>query len=456
MKNVKKLLSLALILAVVTTAAFAGGSQNRSGGGSTNSSGQIELRVLNYQDLTAPNVATEIDKIWGAFEKANPDIRIIREDLYNEPFHEKTAAYAASGQVPDVLYVWPAGRSSTLHTQKLLKDLSPLVQKDGLGSLYTKAALDGSAQGGGYLAMLPMTVTSSHAFYVNTEVLQANGLQPAKTYAELKAQVAVLKAKGIETVIMDNASDWVMQSCLFSTVIGRFAGADWEKRILSGQAKFTDADFVAALQFIKTIYDDGVINPAISLSAAYGDGIGKFANGKGAYFIDGDWRAAAFITDKTTGQAVIPVARQGNFPITVFPDIPGAKLNKSTSTTLGTGWAISAAVPAGSAKEEAAWRLVKWLVGTETQALRMESGGITVPVVTNIDISKLAMEPIQVAIGNLPSQYTTGTAVFDSALDASIATVANIGLQEIGMGSKTPARVAQEIQAAYDAWKAKQ
>jgi raffinose/stachyose/melibiose transport system substrate-binding protein len=451
--NLKKIVSIALILAIVSVSAFAGGRQDT---GAANSSGKTVLRVVNYQDLTAPNVTVEMDKIWGAFERANPDIQIIREDLYNEAYHEKVAAYAAAGQLPDVLYVWPAGRSSTLHTQKLLKDLSPLVKKDGLDKLFIPAALDGSAQGGGYLAMIPMTVTSSHAFYVNNEVLKANNLQPAKTYAELKAQVAALKAKGIETVIMDNQSDWVMQSCLYSTILGRFAGADWEKRILSGQAKFTDPDFVASLQFIKTIYDDGVINPAVSLSAAYGDGIGKFANGKGAYFIDGDWRAAAFITDKTTGQAVIPPARQTNFAITVFPDVPGAKLNKSTSTTLGTGFGISAAVPAGSAKEEAAWRLVKWLSGTETQTLRMESGGITVPVVYTIDISKLALEPLQVAIGNLPSQYTTGTAVFDSVLDASIANVVNIGLQEIGLGSKTPQRVAEEVQAAFDAWKAKQ
>ncbi|GHV15912.1 hypothetical protein FACS189493_0650 [Spirochaetia bacterium] len=451
MKNVKTVLVLVMVVALSLSVIAC----NKKADTASGNSSQIELRVVNYTDLTAPNAADGIDRIWGAFERANPDIRIIREDLYNEAYHEKMAAYAAAGQLPDVVYAWPAGRSSTLHEQKLLKDLTPLVRRDGLESLYNPLVLDGSAQAGGYLAVLPMTITSSHAFYVNTEVLQANGLQPARTYAELKAQVAVLKAKGIETAIMDNQSDWVMQSCLYSTILGRFAGADWEKRILSGQAKFTDPDFVASLAFIDTIYKDGVINPAISLSAAYGDGIGKFANGQGAYFIDGDWRAAAFITDKSTGQAVIPPARQPNFLITVFPDIADAKINKSTSTTLGTGYGISAAVPAGSAKEEAAWRLIKWLVGTETQSYQLEVGGITAPAVTNIDVSRLPLEPLQVAIGNLPTQYTTGTAVFDAALDASIANVVNIGLQEIGLGSKTPQRVAQEIQAAYDAWKTK-
>jgi raffinose/stachyose/melibiose transport system substrate-binding protein len=321
--------------------------------------------------------------------------------------------------------------------------------------VFSATALDVSGQAADYLAMLPMTVTSSHAFYVSLEVLNALGLKPATTYAELKAQVSVLKAAGKDTVIMDNQSDWVMQSCLFSAIAGRFGGAGWEKKILNGQAKFTDADFVAALTFIKTLYDDGVIQQS-SLSAAYGDGLGRFANGEGAYFIDGDWRVGAFITDQTTKQAIIPPDRQPNFLMTVFPDIEGAKVNKSTSITLGTGYGISASVPAGSAKEESAWKLIKWLLSTEVQTFQVETGAISTPSVTTIDVSKLNLEPLQRQSANFTSQYTTGTVVLDAVFDAGVANVCNIGLQEIGMGSKTPEQVAREVQAAFDAWKGKQ
>ncbi|MDR2536888.1 MAG: extracellular solute-binding protein [Treponema sp.] len=451
----KRGISLALCAALVSTAAFAaGGNQQSSSSSGAASDSRTELRVLNYTDLSGANASAGVARIWDGFAQANPDIRVVREDLYNEPFHEKTSAYAASGQLPDVVYLWPAGRSSNLHNNHLLKDLSSLVKQDGLDKVLSPAALDVSGQAAGYLAMLPMTVTSSHAFFVNLEVLNAAGLKPATTYAELKAQVPVLKALGKETVIMDNQSDWVMQSCLFSAIAGRFGGAGWEKKILNGQAKFTDADFVAALTFIKTLYDDGVLQQS-SLSAAYGDGLGRFANGEGAYLIDGDWRVAAFITDQTSKQAIIPPARQGNFIMTVFPDIAEAKLNKSTSVTLGTGYGISASVPAGSAKEQAAWKLIKWITSNEIQTFQLETGAISTPVNTTVDASKLNLEPLQRQAANFSSQYTTGTAVFDAAFDAGVATVCNIGLQEIGLGSKTPQQVAQEIQRAYDAWKAK-
>jgi raffinose/stachyose/melibiose transport system substrate-binding protein len=364
-------------------------------------------------------------------------------------------AYAAAGRLPDVAYVWPSGRSTTLHTQRLLKDLAPLIRRDGLEKLYIPAALDPGQQSAGYVAMIPMAITSSHAFYINNEVLRAAGLSPARTYAELKAQVPILKAKGYQTVIMANQDAWVMQSCLFSMVAGRFCGEGWERRIHSGQAKFTDGDFVGALSFIKSLYDDGVLGKD-SLTTSYGDGIGPFATNKGAYYIDGDWRVGAFITDKSTGQAVIPPERQRNFTITVFPEIPGTKFNDSTSAILGTGWAMSAAIPPGSAKEDAAWTLVKWLSGRENQTYLLETGGITTPTRMDIDLSKLTLEPLSVEASRLGSRYKRSTVVIDGPFAAEVHEPINEGLQAIGMGTQSPQQVAQAAQRAFDNWKAKQ
>ncbi|MDR0639446.1 MAG: extracellular solute-binding protein [Spirochaetaceae bacterium] len=414
------------------------------------------LRVLNYLDLTFANSSDEIETVWEAFNKAHPDIKVVREDLFNEPYHNKVEAYAAAGQLPDVLYAWPSGRSTTLHTQKLLKDLTPLARNEpGFANDYLPLALDPSAQGGGYVAILPRAVTSSHAFYVNTEVLAAAGLTPAQTYAELKAQVPVLRAKGIDTVLMANQESWVMQSCLFSLVAGRFGGEGWEKAILSGSAKFTDPAFVDALAFIKTMYDDGALSKA-TLSTDYGSVVGQFGTGKGAYLIDGDWRVGAFITDTSTGQAVIPPVLQEKILITVFPDIPNAKLNKSTSGILGTGWGINADIPAGSDREKAAWELVKWLSGKEIQTWLLETGGIATPTVTSIDVGSLALEPMQKTITNLASQYTTMTAVIDGVFHSDVFNPLNDGLQELGLGSKTPQQVAADVQKAFDAWQAAQ
>jgi raffinose/stachyose/melibiose transport system substrate-binding protein len=449
MKNIKGVSSLIMGLFIIALV-FTGCSKNTSTQG-----GQIELRALQQMDTSTPAFADDAREVWDPFEKANPDIRIIREDLWNDAYHNKVEAYAAAGQLPDIICIFPAGRSSTVHAKKLLKDLGPFIARDGLKPLYLPAALDPNSYLSGYVSMISGGLTFSHVFYANTAVLKEAGLTPAKTYAELKAQVPILRAKGIDTVLMGNQDTWVMQSCLFSMVAGRFCGEGWERRITSGQAKFMDPDFIAALNFIKTIYDDGVLDKNV-LSTDYGAVLGQFATNKGAYLIDGDWRAGALITDSSTGQALIPPARQGDILVTVFPDIPGAKINRTTSGVLAVGWGMSAAIPAGSAKEEAAWRAIKWLSGKEVQTALLRVARTSAPTRTDIDVSTINVEPLLKGIMNFQTQFDTMTVVIDNGFHADVWTPINDGLAEIGMGTRTPQQVAQDAQKAFETWKAAQ
>jgi raffinose/stachyose/melibiose transport system substrate-binding protein len=248
MKETMMIISILLVLVAVT--GFAGGKSD---------SGKVTLRVFYYLEATAPNAIADANLWFDTFEKNNPGVKIERENLFDDPYHDKLRAYSAAGNLPDVMYVWPTTRMDYLYNAKQLKDLTPFITKDNLKGRFLPMTMDPANQSAGYLAMIPQGITTTHAFFINQEVLNECGLQPAKTYAELKAQVPVLKAKGYETVIIPAQSDWVMQSCLFSMVAGRFGGEGWENKILNGQAKFTDPDFVNALAFIKTLYDDGVI-----------------------------------------------------------------------------------------------------------------------------------------------------------------------------------------------------
>lgn len=445
--ELKRLFSLALALVMLFACAAVGFADEEI----------IELRVLNYRDMTSPNAIDETSIVWDAFEEAHPNIKLIREDEFNEPFHQATEAYAAIGNLPDVMYAWPSGRSTTLHTKKLLKDLGPLLERDGLADVYIPLVLDPANQVGGYLGILSTGVTATNAFFINTEVLESVGLEPAKTYSELVAQVPVLAAAGYDTVLMANQESWVMQSCLFSLVAGRFMGENWEQKILAGEVKFTDDDFVAALRFIKQMYDDKVLNPS-TLAVGYGEGPGLFATNTAAYYIDGDWRMGNFITDNTTGEALISPERQEKILITVFPeiDVEGVKFNKSNTAVLATGFGINADLEDGSAKLEAAWTLVKWLVGKEVETYRLATGGLATPSRTDIEYDTLDLEPLQVAMANLGSEYDKTTVVIDGAFEGPVYTPLNEGLQALGLGTQTPEEVAQNTQDAFDAWKAAQ
>ena len=103
--------------------------------------------------------------------------------------------------------MWPSGRSTACTPQEC-EDLKPFLEKDGLFDQYNPATV--APQFAGYLAMLPNGVTTTHMLYVNTKVLRDNGLAMPKSYADMKAMVAPLKAKGIDLIAMDNMDAWVI------------------------------------------------------------------------------------------------------------------------------------------------------------------------------------------------------------------------------------------------------
>lgn len=407
---------------------------------------KVTLTVLNYIDATAPGYA-EDQAIWQKFMDDNPDIAIVKEELSNEPFHQKLAAYVAAGSIPDVMYMYPSGRSTILHDQRLVKDLAPLLGKDYL-SHFVASAVNPAGQRGKYLAELPQSICYSTVMYANTKLLSDLKLKVPRTYRELKAMVPKLKAKGIRPVLMANKDDWVMQSCLFSTIVGRMLGDEWIDKVLAGKAKFTDKEFIKALAFVETMYKDGVISRD-TIQISYGEAPALFAAGKAAFLIDGDWRENAFITDKASGTALISPARQAtDFEFISFPAIPGEKNPGVVSAILGCGYGISSAIPAGSAKEKAAVRLITYLYSPDVQRQYLELGKY---ITSRTDVTSDKLEPFIVKMTKYYASIKKTCYVLDGALDTSIYTPLNMGLQEIGLGTKTPDEVAQTIQTAVDA-----
>jgi len=440
------------IVGMLVLTVLIAGSLFAGGGNQQQQSGLPTLRVLYYMDGAAPNAIADADMWFNNFQRTH-NVIIERENLFDNAFHDKLRTYAAANDLPDVMYVWPSGRSDYLHDQKLLKDLGPFIRRDNLAQYFIPMTMDPAQQQANYMAMIPQGITTTHAFFTNMDVLNAAGLQPARNYSELVRQVPVLRAAGYQTVLIPAESEWVMQSCLFSMVIGRFAGADWQERLYTGRARYTDADFVAAFDFIRRMYEDGVISRE-AVGVSYGDGPGLFANNRGAYYIDGDWRVGQFLTDEETGQALIPPARQRNIRIGVFPeiDLPGVKLNSSSSVILGVGYAMSASIPAGSEKERLAWELIKYLTGREVSQLRTQRGGTPTPARTDVDFASMPLEPMQVAIGNLGNQFQTATAVIDGVMPSEVYEPINAGLIQLALGRQTAAQVAQTTQTAWEAY----
>jgi len=409
---------------------------------------KVTLKVLNYQQADQAGYKEDV-KIWEDFQKANPDIKLEMEVLFNDPYHQKLEAYAAAGTMPDVFYVWPGARSAVIHEKHLAKDLGVLLGPDYLKD-FSAPAIDPNNQLGKYMAMLPQSFTYTSVLYVNKKLLADNGFELPATYADLKKMVPKLKAKGIAVAMLPNKDGWPMQSCLFSTVVGRMAGDKFIDSVVAGAAKFTDKPFVDSLTVIDNLYKDGILSRE-DTQVGYGEGPGLFASGKAAINIDGDWHTGAYITDKASGKALIdPKVQASDFALIPFPAIPGEVNPGILSAVAGTGWAVNDAIPAGSEQEKAAVRLIKYLYSPEVQAIRFGTGAY-VPTRQGV---KAEVEPL---VQMVPAYYAANpktSYVLDGVLDPAVYNVINAGLISIGNGTKKPAQVAAETQKAFDTWKA--
>jgi raffinose/stachyose/melibiose transport system substrate-binding protein len=397
------------------------------------------LTVLNLLDTSNASSGSEIEAIWDRFAEVHPSITVDREDQYGMNFDAMLAAMVELKALPDVVYVDKGTWNATLQSKKLLKDLSPLLKKDGLETAYDKEMLDKAAVG--YQGVIPSGMVNTHVMYINNRVLKSCGLAPAKTLDELKAQVSVLASKGKKPLLMANAEPWVMQSTLFSDIAARLCGPDWLIKIKTGEKKFTDTDFVASLALVKSLYTDGILGPE-TLTATYGDVPGPFLNDEYAYYIDGAWRISAIAPAQTEVQ-------QADILLGVFPRISDAAPALTSAAIADSGWGISASVPAGSLREEAAWELIKWLEGKEAQEWRVKSFNTWIPSLESVDVSALPIAPIQKSMAGFRSAYELDAPVIDNVLSGAVVDAINSSLQQICNGTLSPEDAAAAIQNAW-------
>jgi len=392
---------------------------------------EVEITMLNYLDITSPEAAAW-DATVEAFNAKYPNITLKIENSFGDAYHQKLAALAAAGELPDVMYLWPGGRSAEIYANELVEDLYPFLGADK--GNFAPAAV--APQWDGKLYEIPIAVTATHVMYVNTALLDSLGLNMPGSMAELEAMVEPLTEAGLYPILMANKATWVMQSCLFSAVVGRIAGQDWLDDLIAGEASYTDQVFVDSLAFIKNLYDTGLLPPQ-SIQLEYGDAPNLFVTGRSPFMIDGDWRVGAVAP-------LLTEEEQADFELTVIPDIEGQiGPSGSTSTVAATGFGMKKGLTGD--KADAAWKWIYFFAGPEAAAIRLMEQGMIPSYI--MDISGYDIAPLAVKRGAFYPEHP-GTYVLDDKITGEPINIMNTGLQELALGGTTPEELAAAIEAA--------
>jgi raffinose/stachyose/melibiose transport system substrate-binding protein len=334
---------LGAVAAVSVVALLAACSPSSSGSGGGNGNGKsVTLSVWSWR----PEDSAAYGKIFSIFEKENPGIKVRFVPYKNTEYDTilKTGLSGAGG--PDVAQLRSYG---LLQPLVQAGDLEPLDGTVAALHSFPGAVLDGarSVQDRKVYGV-PFAIQTLHVIY-NKDIFSKYGLSVPTTWQDMIAEFGKLKAAGMTPLANTVSDTWMLpiEQEIFGAA--RYGGNALLTKMLSGQANFTDPNWVAS------------VNTWLSTSAywepgykgtGYADAQALFSSGKAAMFPGGIWEIAGF--EKTD-----PSAHLGIFNV---PPAPGAVTTKTLTPGYVDG---SFGVSARSTHRDAALKLINWMAGPE-------------------------------------------------------------------------------------------
>jgi len=227
------------------------------GSAASPSSGPITLHALFMKQ--AAYSEQDVKAMTDAFTAANPNVTVVPEYVAYDALHDKivTDQVGGSGQYDIVLMdaIWPAEFAQAGIVTDITSKIPAEFKKGVFESAWTAANYQGKTYG------VPW-INDSKFFLFNKKMLADAGITaPPKTWDEVVTDAKAIKDKGLAKFPMVGSwkqaeaviCDWVQLAAAFGMT--EFVDAD-------GKALFNTGGGLKALQFMKKLLDDGLMNPA--------------------------------------------------------------------------------------------------------------------------------------------------------------------------------------------------
>lgn len=280
------------------------------------------------------------------FEAKNPGIKV---ELISGPYSttkEQVVASAAAGTMSDVVGLDGAWVSDFVK-QGSLASLTDLMKQAG----YDDSALAAQIQLNGATYMIPV-VNFVYPVFVNLDLMEkASIANPPTTRSEFAEAAKKL------TDPANNVYGWVLPLSLelpngIQNDVMSWVWASGGSMMKDGKPDLTNDDVRSAMEFIKSLYDAGVIAPG-AFSMKEPDKVTEFTNGRVGMMID-SLAHINMIREQTPDL---------KFAITALPAKDGYTGKRGLPYA---SWGIG--IAANSKHQAEAWKLVEFLMSTEVNS----------------------------------------------------------------------------------------
>ena len=322
-----RLAASSVILSVVVAACGGGGATpspssvasgmppTPSAAASPTSSPAYGVTTLYVLEGPTTKIITEAAQ---AFSKGNQGTIEVTQ-LAGETYQTKMRTIMGSGKHPDMFYNWGGATIRDYVDANLLLDLGPMIaQHPEIANRFQPSVVKAGQINGKQYA-LPLNGMAPVLLFYNKTIFDKAGLQPPKTWDDVKTLVTQFKSQGITPFALAGSQAWCELEWM-EYLVDRLGGPDLISSIVAGDwSKWGDPAVLQAAQMAVDLVNSGAFGTNFS-SIAYGGGgsTTMMTTGKAAMTVQGAWEYpvaqgvdAKFVTDSL---AVAP-----------FPSIPGGK-----------------------------------------------------------------------------------------------------------------------------------
>ena len=336
----KRIISILLVGTMVISMTACGKKGSDDSGSDGEMSKELNIYLCNMTEAEGMEMADMFEEDTG-----------IKLNVYAYPIEDYVQALMVAvngGEKIDILE--PDGQQTRSFVQKgLLKDIKGIecaerIQDTAIeqytygDKLYGIGAFSGKSSG----------------IYVNMEMIEEYGMNPPETMDDLLALRDKLKADGKSVFGFGGGNVFMWPMWYFSTFAQTSGGKPIERteEILTGKAKFTDADSVEAFQILRNFAEEDLWQPGFNGTDSSG-GLSVFTGGESALYYGGTWDTRE-----------IEAAEMGNVQLMKFPVVKEGAESLQTGSICDTGWCIYSKID--SSRLSAAEKFLDWVSSEET------------------------------------------------------------------------------------------
>lgn len=433
----KKVLLLALISSLLV------GCSSSDKNEQTNAGSDTELNIMHFATKEAAKTdpkAAAIQKQLDKFMEENKDIELNITEMSHDDYQMKIQQLAAADSMPDV-FMLKGAWVDTFRENNLIADVSSYIDEYEYKDMYYDGIFKIATRDDEIFGVPYEGNTSTTYVYYNKEMWKSIGFESfPDNWDDVFVAIEKFKEKGITPFGLGNKDKWPYESCVLSTLGNRFTGPEWTQSIIAkdGKAKFTDPEFVAALQLTSDLAKAGAFNEDMN-SVDNNMTQSLFINNKVSAIIEGYWAKATILANgseefiKNVGIAPLPQPKNAKGSI--------------NSASGGAGWFFAINGQLEGEKKDKAAELILNLCGKEYAEYITGTGGEIGPCKVDVDTSKFdSLTQDYLALTNTYEIVP----VYDVWMTPEVIEVMNTSLQGILGGMLTPEDAAKAMQQALE------